>query len=163
MEDTGLGFVRSENVLLLQVTSRSRNRERKENFNRLLIEKLGAHCGIAPDDIIVSFVTKADEDWSFGAGGVSDRRAVDGLANHSPYSITSVNMNACISILAVNAITELLGARSATLGEQFVEYSSGARALVPHCQDIAQRALRASILWAPDTSASGAPARRHQS
>ena len=68
VEDTGLGFVRSDQVLLLQVTSRPRSREMKENFYRLLVERLATRCGIAPDDVIVNFVTNADEDWSFGAG-----------------------------------------------------------------------------------------------
>jgi hypothetical protein len=40
----------------------------KENFYRLLVERLAARCGISPDDVIVNFVTNADEDWSFGAG-----------------------------------------------------------------------------------------------
>jgi hypothetical protein len=68
VEDTGLGFVRSDQVLLLQVTSRPRSREMKEKFYRLLVERLATRCGIAPDDVIVNFVTNADEDWSFGAG-----------------------------------------------------------------------------------------------
>jgi hypothetical protein len=68
VEDTGLGFVRSDNVLLLQVTSRPRSREMKESFYRLLVERLTSRCGIVPDDVIVNFVTNADEDWSFGAG-----------------------------------------------------------------------------------------------
>ena len=67
-EDTGLGFVRSDNLLLLQVTSRPRSREMKEKFYRLLVERLATRCGIAPGDVIVNFVTNADEDWSFGAG-----------------------------------------------------------------------------------------------
>jgi hypothetical protein len=68
VEDTGLGFVRSDHMLLLQVTSRPRSREMKVNFYRLLVERLAARCGISPDDVIVNFVTNADEDWSFGAG-----------------------------------------------------------------------------------------------
>jgi hypothetical protein len=68
VEDTGLGFVRSDKVLLLQITSRARCREMKENFYSLLVERLDSRCGIAPDDVIVNFVTNADEDWSFGAG-----------------------------------------------------------------------------------------------
>src|ERR1700690_1725168 len=71
LEDTGLGFVRSDNALLLQVTSRPRSREMKENFYRLLIERLAARCGIAPADVIVNFVTNADEDWSFDAVTIS--------------------------------------------------------------------------------------------
>src|SRR5712672_852775 len=66
VEDTGLGFVRSDHVLLLQVTSRPRSREMKEKFYRF--ERLATRCGISPDDGMVNFVTNADEDWSFGAG-----------------------------------------------------------------------------------------------
>ncbi len=68
VEDTGLGFVRSDHVLPLQVTSRPRSREMKETFYRLLVERLATRCGICSDDVIVNFVTNADVDWSFGAG-----------------------------------------------------------------------------------------------
>jgi hypothetical protein len=68
MEDTGLGFSRSDQMVLLQVTSRPRHREMKEAFYRLLVERLASSCGISPQDVVVSFVTNADEDWSFGAG-----------------------------------------------------------------------------------------------
>ena len=68
VEDTGLRFVRSDQMLLLQVTSRPRSRKMKENFYRLLVERLATRCGISSDDVIVNFVTNADEDWSFGAG-----------------------------------------------------------------------------------------------
>jgi hypothetical protein len=40
----------------------------KENFCRLLVARLAVRCRIAPDDVIVNFVTNANEDWSFGAG-----------------------------------------------------------------------------------------------
>jgi hypothetical protein len=68
VDDTGLGFVRSDHVLLLQVTSRPRSRQMKEKFYRLLVERLAERCRISPDDVVVNFVTNADEDWSFGAG-----------------------------------------------------------------------------------------------
>jgi hypothetical protein len=68
VEDTGLGFNRSDKVILLQVTSRPRSREMKEHFYRLLVGRLAVRCRIPPDDVIVNFVTNADEDWSFGAG-----------------------------------------------------------------------------------------------
>jgi Tautomerase enzyme len=68
VEDTSLGFVRSDRLLLLQVTSRPRSREMKEDFYRLLVERLATRCGISSDDVVVNFVTNADEDWSFGAG-----------------------------------------------------------------------------------------------
>jgi len=68
MEDTGLGFARSDQIVVLQVTSRSRTREMKQAFYRLPVERLSSSCGISPHDVVVNFVTNADEDWSFGAG-----------------------------------------------------------------------------------------------
>jgi hypothetical protein len=68
IEDTGLGFARSDKIVVLQITSRPRNREMKEAFYRLLVERLSASCGISLSDVVVNFVTNDDEDWSFGAG-----------------------------------------------------------------------------------------------
>jgi hypothetical protein len=68
IEDTGLGFARSDKIVVLQITSRPRNREMKEAFYRLLVERLSASCGISPSEVVVNFVTNDDEDWSFGAG-----------------------------------------------------------------------------------------------
>ena len=68
IEDTGLGFARSDKIVVLQITSRPREREMKQAFYRLLVERLSASCGISPTDVVVNFVTNADEDWSFGAG-----------------------------------------------------------------------------------------------
>jgi hypothetical protein len=68
IEDTGLGFARSDKIVVLQITSRPRNREMKEAFYRLLVERLSASCGISLSDVVVNFVTNDDEDCSFGAG-----------------------------------------------------------------------------------------------
>jgi hypothetical protein len=40
----------------------------KQAFYSSLVEKLEAACGIAPSDVLVTFVTNTDEDWSFGLG-----------------------------------------------------------------------------------------------
>jgi hypothetical protein len=68
VKDTGLGFVRTPNMLVLQVTTRPRSRAMKQAFYSLLVDKLEAECGIAPSDALVTFVTNTDEDWSFGLG-----------------------------------------------------------------------------------------------
>lgn len=68
VEDTGLGFARTDKVVLLQVISRPRGREKKELFYRLLVEELEKSCGIAPSNVMVSVVENDDEDWSFGMG-----------------------------------------------------------------------------------------------
>lgn len=68
LEDTGLGYTRSNDVVLLTVISRPRPEPQKVAFYRLLVEKLEADCGLSPDDLIVSLVENTDADWSFGRG-----------------------------------------------------------------------------------------------
>lgn len=68
IEDTGLGIERTEKVVLIQVTSRPRSTEQKQEFYRLLTEALSSRCGIAPSDVMVNFVLNTDADWSFGNG-----------------------------------------------------------------------------------------------
>ena len=68
MEDTGLGLVRTDNRVLIHVTTRPRSLEMKERFYALLVESLGTRCGVAPEDIMVSCVENSDADWTFGFG-----------------------------------------------------------------------------------------------
>ena len=68
IEDTGLGILRTRNVVFLQVTTRPRGRELKEVFYKLLVDELEKSCGIAPSDVVVSMVSNTDDDWSFGLG-----------------------------------------------------------------------------------------------
>ena len=68
IEDTGLGIPRTRNVVFLQVTTRPRGRDLKQDFYKLLGAELEKSCGIAPSDVVVSMVTNSDEDWSFGLG-----------------------------------------------------------------------------------------------
>ena len=68
IEDTGLGIERTANRMVLQVTTRPRSRAMKEAFYKSLVKKLADGCGISPSDVVVTFVTNTDEDWSFGLG-----------------------------------------------------------------------------------------------
>jgi phenylpyruvate tautomerase PptA (4-oxalocrotonate tautomerase family) len=68
VQDTGLGFERTQDVVLVQMTSRPRSQEQKESFYRLLVENLQGRCGIAPSDVMVSIRENTDADWSFGQG-----------------------------------------------------------------------------------------------
>lgn len=68
MEDTGLDIPRTRNFVMIQITTRPRSRGMKEAFYRRMTEALEARCGIAPSDVMMNFVTCADEDWSFGFG-----------------------------------------------------------------------------------------------
>ncbi|WP_087003454.1 tautomerase family protein [Rhizobium sullae] len=66
--DTGLGFERTQNFVLVEVVSRPRSRTEKLSFYQGLAAQLEEKCGISASDIMVSFVENTDDDWSFGAG-----------------------------------------------------------------------------------------------
>ncbi|TVX83684.1 tautomerase family protein [Peribacillus simplex] len=68
IEDTGLGFERSKNLVVISVTSKQRREDQKQYFYKVLVQELGENCGIEPNDIMVSIVTNGDADWSFGLG-----------------------------------------------------------------------------------------------
>ncbi|QWT22161.1 tautomerase family protein [Bacillus sp. NP157] len=68
LEDTGLGFERSAGRVLVHVFSRPRTRVQKETFYRGLSAMLLERCGLAPEDLVVSISSNADDDWSFGFG-----------------------------------------------------------------------------------------------
>ncbi|MFS8931336.1 tautomerase family protein [Cupriavidus taiwanensis] len=68
LEDTGLGYRRTADVILLTIISRPRSLAQKTKFYGLLVEKLQASLSISPQDVVVSLVENADADWSFGCG-----------------------------------------------------------------------------------------------
>lgn len=68
LKDTGLGYERSNDVVLITVVSRSRTEAQKVAFYRLLVENLHTSCGLSPDDLIVALLENTDADWSFGRG-----------------------------------------------------------------------------------------------
>lgn len=68
IEDTGLGIPRTEKVVFIQVTSRPRGVEKKQEFYRIICEELEQSCGIQATDVVISITENTDEDWSFGHG-----------------------------------------------------------------------------------------------
>ncbi|MGE7368577.1 tautomerase family protein [Neorhizobium sp. NPDC001467] len=66
--DTGLSIQRSAAFVLLEVVSRPRTRDEKMNFYAGVCAALEARCGIAPSDVMITFVINSDDDWSFGLG-----------------------------------------------------------------------------------------------
>ena len=67
-QDTGLAIPRTDRVVLVSITTRPRSETSKLAFFDELCRLLKVHCGIESSDVIVSIVTNADEDWSFGYG-----------------------------------------------------------------------------------------------
>lgn len=66
--DTGLGFERSEQAIVIQVFTSPRATINKNKFYELLSQKLEKNCNLAPKDLLVSIMTNTDVDWSFGFG-----------------------------------------------------------------------------------------------
>ena len=66
--DTGLGFERTKDQIVVRVTSKQRPREKKEKLYSLLCERLNVNCGIPPKDLLVSITENSYADWSFGFG-----------------------------------------------------------------------------------------------
>jgi phenylpyruvate tautomerase PptA (4-oxalocrotonate tautomerase family) len=68
MEDTGLGFERSDQRVLIHMTTRPRSQEMKQAFYELVTRGLAECCGVAPQDVMFSVTENSDADWSFGFG-----------------------------------------------------------------------------------------------
>ncbi|WNS78736.1 tautomerase family protein [Domibacillus sp. DTU_2020_1001157_1_SI_ALB_TIR_016] len=68
MEDTGLGFERSKDMVLISITSKKRTEEQKQNLYKYIVEELRKDCNIDPKDVMVSITVNEDADWSFGFG-----------------------------------------------------------------------------------------------
>jgi phenylpyruvate tautomerase PptA (4-oxalocrotonate tautomerase family) len=64
-----LGFNRSADFLLIQVTSTvGNNRESKLAFFRFIADELKSKLSVRPDDIMINMVFVDRSDWSFGNG-----------------------------------------------------------------------------------------------
>jgi phenylpyruvate tautomerase PptA (4-oxalocrotonate tautomerase family) len=66
--DTGLGFERTDDVVVIQITQQGRDEAQKKAFYAALAERLEADCGLAPTDLVISVVENRPADWSFGLG-----------------------------------------------------------------------------------------------
>jgi hypothetical protein len=68
IEDTGLGFERTDNFLLIHMISRKRTKEQLTTFYQDLAYALEEKCNIASTDLMFSVSSNGDDDWSFGEG-----------------------------------------------------------------------------------------------
>jgi len=66
---TYLDVARSDDLVFIQITvSNTRTVEQKKALFRRIAELLGESPGIRPEDVFVSLVEVAKENWSFGHG-----------------------------------------------------------------------------------------------
>jgi hypothetical protein len=64
-----LGFNRSPDFLLIQVTSTvGNNKDSKLAFFRFVADELKSKLSVRPDDIMINMVYVARSEWSFGNG-----------------------------------------------------------------------------------------------
>lgn len=68
VEDTGLGFKRTRDLVVISVVTKKKTLHQKERLYALLAQKLEAECRISPEDLMVSITGNTEEDWSFGLG-----------------------------------------------------------------------------------------------
>jgi phenylpyruvate tautomerase PptA (4-oxalocrotonate tautomerase family) len=62
------GVKRSDNVILIYITSIKRSKEMKLKLYQELVKVLGKNPKVREEDVFVSIVTVGREDWSFGNG-----------------------------------------------------------------------------------------------
>ena len=68
LQDTGLGFDRTDGVVLVQVVQQGRTTAQKQALYAALAERLESEAGVAPSDLVVSVTENTRADWSFGLG-----------------------------------------------------------------------------------------------
>ena len=67
MLDTGLGYPRTNNIGMIQITQQGRSTAQKQAMYQAMSERL-AKLGVAPTDLIISVSENTKADWSFGLG-----------------------------------------------------------------------------------------------
>ncbi|ORM65043.1 tautomerase family protein [Pantoea rodasii] len=67
-QDTGLGFERSDNLVMVRVYTSPRSEEQKTLFMAELARELQENCGVKGSDLMISFITNSKGDWSFADG-----------------------------------------------------------------------------------------------
>ncbi|WP_312242214.1 tautomerase family protein [Pantoea sp.] len=67
-QDTGLGFTRSDNLVMVRVFTSPRSEAQKTLFMAELARELQENCGVEGKDLMISFITNEKGDWSFADG-----------------------------------------------------------------------------------------------
>lgn len=63
-----LGIERTDDLVIIQITAAGRNLAQKQALYRDIVQRLSQNPGLRPQDILISLVGVAREDWSFGNG-----------------------------------------------------------------------------------------------
>ena len=68
LEDTGLGFERTDDAVVIQIFQQGRSLDQKRAAFGALADRLHAETGLRRADLVISVAANTREDWSFGDG-----------------------------------------------------------------------------------------------
>ena len=66
--DRTMEMQRTEDVIVIHITSMPRTQEMKLDFYKALPAALESAVGLKPDNVFISIISNKAEDWSFGKG-----------------------------------------------------------------------------------------------
>jgi phenylpyruvate tautomerase PptA (4-oxalocrotonate tautomerase family) len=67
-EDTGLGYTRTDGIVIVDITQQGRTTEQKQSMYSAMARALEDQTGLDPEDLIISVTENTRDDWSFGEG-----------------------------------------------------------------------------------------------
>jgi 4-oxalocrotonate tautomerase len=67
-DPTYLGIKRSDDIVMIQITLNQRTQAVKVALYKAIAARLAKNPGMRPEDVLISLVPVAPEDWSFGDG-----------------------------------------------------------------------------------------------
>lgn len=68
IDDTGLGFRRDEDFVLISIVSSQRTEKMKVELYKQIAENLEEQCGIDKENVMINISENTAADWSFGNG-----------------------------------------------------------------------------------------------
>src|SRR5450631_1868556 len=67
-DPTYLGVKRSDDIVMIQITLNQRPQHIKVAIYKAIAARLAKNPGMRPEDVLITLVSVAPEDWSFGDG-----------------------------------------------------------------------------------------------
>jgi phenylpyruvate tautomerase PptA (4-oxalocrotonate tautomerase family) len=63
-----LGIQRTDDIVMIQITLNARSQQVKLALYKEIAERLAKKAGVRPENVLISLIGVAPEDWSFGEG-----------------------------------------------------------------------------------------------
>ncbi|MDF7627591.1 tautomerase family protein [Leuconostocaceae bacterium ESL0723] len=72
IEDTGLGYPRTDKVTVISITSKKRSEEAVRTLYKEIVTNLSESGLVPPEDVMINITFNETYSWSFGRGEVMD-------------------------------------------------------------------------------------------